>query len=353
MKKIKSILVFAAAMMLAVICNATVRTADNNLGAPNDGVHNFSTLAAAYTASVNGDTIYVQGSSIIYPSLTLGKLLTLIGTGFNPASYPPKQNALYSTLASINFYTGCAGSKIIGFRLNSIYTGNNQDNHDVSIIRCMFISNYDGANNNSECPQNNSWIIEGCLFTNTGNFSLIGTCPLSNVIFRNNIISGSISVGSGFQVYNNIFLQSYFTIINTTGGSSNNNVYNNIFYGGNGVGTPGGLTFFYNALYISGGGSLPGAGNIVYTTTAPFFVSAAPGAFSFSNNYQIIAGSPLLTGGVSGAQQGVYGGTSLGAFTMTGFPALPNVLQFTVSPTNPTIPANAPLNVNIISKRIQ
>jgi hypothetical protein len=361
MKKIKSIPVFAAAMMLAVICNATIRIADNNPGAPNDGVHNFSSLQGAYDAcsAVSPyDTVYLQGSNTSYGGLYVYKPVTFIGTGFNPAGQPGKTNTLYSSVSFFSLQsTSASGSTFIGIRVTDLYNRDNPVNN-INIKRCLISDMIECFNGNNGGIGGNNWVIEGCLFTSTGtNAGGISNQSngSSNIVYRNNIFNGQCggtnNQSSGYQYYNNVFLNTTNTnyIGDHPQGAS---VYNNIFYGL----IPAlwsGLNFFNNAAYVAAGGSFPGTGNVIYTTTAPFFVSAAPGAFSFSNNYTIVAASPLLTGGSGGAEQGVYGGTSQGVFTMTGIPAMPNVLQFTTIPANPNIYANAPLNVNIISKRIQ
>ena len=56
---------------------ATVRTVSNDPTRPAQ----FTTFAAAQTASIAGDTIYIYGSPFLYPTITVRKRLTIIGAG--------------------------------------------------------------------------------------------------------------------------------------------------------------------------------------------------------------------------------------------------------------------------------
>lgn len=112
MKKGESILAFAAAMMFAVICNATVRTVNNNFSGPGQ----FTTIDAAIAASSDAvmDTILVAGSSNLYGAFTITKRVCIIGTGWNPQ----KQNPLRSTIGiggdCVFNSSAASGSYIIG-----------------------------------------------------------------------------------------------------------------------------------------------------------------------------------------------------------------------------------------------
>ncbi len=348
-------------MLFAVCCRATIRTVDNNPGAPNNGTTNFSSFGSAYSASSNNDTIFVVGSNTSYGIVSLSKPLVIIGTGHGPQVLAGKSNTLVSTFTEIHFNAGADNTKLVGLTIGIIYQDNSFSNcNNVIISRCRVTDRLDGGNwCNCRFPTCNNWIIEGSVFTNTtdcfgfANSSSSTPVVSTGLILRNNVFAGKLAFAynsSGFQVYNNIFLRTSGADYFYNGGGVFQ-LYNNIFYSF--IPNPANFNAFNNAVYYPSGGTFPGTGNVVYTATTQFFVSAAPGPFSYSNNYQIVGGSPLLTGGSGGAEQGAYGGTSQGVFTMSGAPAMPNMLQFITIPPNVTIYANAPLNVNIVTKRVQ
>lgn len=84
---------------LGVNVFATVRTVSNN---PTT-IAQFSTIQAAVDVSVNGDTIYVQGSPTPYSGFTIqDKRLTIIGPGWYPLQSFQPFKAIIGTNVNIN-----------------------------------------------------------------------------------------------------------------------------------------------------------------------------------------------------------------------------------------------------------
>ena len=148
---------------LAMLCSfagitadATVRTVSNNASNPAQ----FTTFAAAQTASVNGDTIYILGSPFTYPAISITKRLVIIGAGYGP---------------------------------------NNQFGQPT------FITSFDLFRDTGPSNPSNS-VITGIL---TNSISMSGTVATNNVrLFRNRII-GSITLtnpgyADGWIIFNNI-----------------------------------------------------------------------------------------------------------------------------------------------------
>ncbi|HJW30299.1 MAG TPA: hypothetical protein VJ508_13800, partial [Saprospiraceae bacterium] len=78
MKNLLSI--FAALFLMSNASFATVRTVSNH---PLGGSQ-FATLDAAYNAAVNGDTLLLEGTNLIYTKASAwAKALVVIGQGIN------------------------------------------------------------------------------------------------------------------------------------------------------------------------------------------------------------------------------------------------------------------------------
>lgn len=345
MKKGRSILVFTAAMMFAVICHAAVRTVDNNGGAPNNPPFNYNNISDCINAATtaDGDIIYVKGSATPYGDITCDKQLTFIGTGFNPASYPQKQNTSVSVLGNITLHATCSftGFRItsIGVHINGIYP---------SFTRCEI----SGAV--SRTLAQNVWgsiSFHGCHLLNTPISVNFPTSPAYSgpLILQNCILNGQVSCD--YIVADHcIFLgatAATFTVSNV--GSTV--ITNCIFYRS----SPGsiGASWYNNTSYQCTNNAFPPGSNN-QAGVDPMFVNFPPAGalFHASYDFHFLTGSPCIGSSNDLTDRGVWGGTA-NYYSKSGMPALPNILQFTVTPTNPTIPAGAPLNVNIVSKRIQ
>jgi len=330
-------LTLSALLLAGATTQAAVRTLNNATPSPGQ----FTTFAAAQTASANGDTILVQGSATNYGSFSLSKKLTLIGTGHNPQ----KQAPLKSFLDYVYLYTGSNGSSIIGLEVYQISDEN--DNLDsVTVTNCKIT--YRILMDNSQ--SGDGWLIDGNVFTNTtDNFR--GGCSSGSFTAQNNVFNGYItsfdcSPGSKYRYfYNNLFIGNNASALQSV---SNFYMYNNIFYrsspcpGGYGVSA----TFERNLSYQCGSNAFCNGTNL--TNTDPLFVNfpSAGATFSYSYDFNLQSGSPAKNYGNDGKDLGVYGGT--GDYNQNGIPRNPYISEFSIS--NPTISSGGTLNVNFKSK---
>lgn len=154
----------------------TTWTVDNT---PNSGAQ-FTDVQSAINAASNGDTIYVQQSSITYSGFTIDKELTIIGRGHsNTPNYITFLNG-----DTIKLDIGSTGSTIKGFEVLRIELVSNIQPgsiDDITISQCKGIVSC--ANNN---PNNNfnNWVIEGNYLTEI-RFGLRSF----NTLIRNNFIN--------------------------------------------------------------------------------------------------------------------------------------------------------------------
>lgn len=222
------------AVSLIALCavfslSAVIRTVDQN--SPSVGQYNNWT--AAYTASADGDTIYLYPTTTTYGDFYLQKRLTVIGGGLNPAnpSLPTSKITLHT------YYASAIGCKLIGLDFpNPVY--------------CY----YQTAFNN-------------CRFNAAGNYIIRSNSAFTDCIFKN-----YIQIGDGSNETGNIVISgctfdfdgSYQSIIyGYTTISYNNCLFignNNHFYPG---GTPSTVNVL-NCVFVNRG---TGAHNLFYYTS--------------------------------------------------------------------------------------
>jgi len=320
---------------LILVCDAmaAIRTLSNNSNSPGQ----FTTFAAAHTASSAGDTVYVHGSPYNYGSFSLTKQLTIIGIGHNPQKQAPQK----SFVDYIYFGTGSSGSRIIGMEVYEIHTSTtNIQNIEIRLCRVTYrILADDGGSSN--------WIVEGCVFSGTGD-NFYGGSSQSGHRLRNNVFNGQLMYMSGSNGYhyieNNVFLRNgdAFIAVNPA------YVNNNIFYRANPKGTSSGLTFSNNLSYQCTDNNFANGTNLV--NQDPQFVSFTSGGpgtnFSYAHNYSLQAGSPAKNYGTDSKDLGVFGG--VGDYNQNGIPRIPYISEFNI--TNPTVSPGGTLNIDFKSK---
>lgn len=329
----KKFLFSILAVLFSISTFATVRTVFN--GTPSPGY--FTTFAAAHTASANGDTIYVMGSSAGYGSQAITKKLTIIGPGF----YPKKDLGVAAYFD--NIYIGSDSVVISGISAGYIYANYSAPNNNVFIKNCLMTYLFTYQN----YPISN-FIVEGCVITGYVQFT---QTVQSNLLFRNNSFSTSTFSNCIYSVNNasfdhNIFHNFYGYAFATS--ISNCLFTNNIFLTAPTSGTIN-CQFNNNVTYYPGQANsvvqLPQANNTGVNNQIqvnPQFVNAVI-PFTANTNYRLAPTSPILTAGIAGAQPGVYGGS--GVYLASGEPEIPVIRSFTIF--NPTLPATGSLNVNI------
>jgi hypothetical protein len=322
-------------LMSAVSMSATVRNVNNSSPSPGQ----FSTLSAAISASLAGDTIYLAGTGIDYGNVTLDKQLTLIGPGWKVSGAIYSGNAQVGTITMNNL--AAAGSRFIGFRffqLNS-NTAAVQIFSGIVVQRCivddcLFLGNDDWTGT----------LVEGNLFTSTGPnfFAPVSSANVTQSTVRNNIFNGVLFYATSNVIEQNIFCGTSNASTAVVSQGTLNTFRNNICMGRNCLSVDNTATVTANMSFQCGNNTFNGTGN--YPNTDPEFQSYTVGLFSWAHNYQLKSSSPALGAGFGGVDLGVYAGE--GVYRKDGEPNIPIVLTIDV-PGGSTIPANANISITI------
>ncbi|MEP7265078.1 MAG: hypothetical protein ABI772_11300 [Bacteroidota bacterium] len=317
--------------------NATVRTVNNNNPSPGQ----FTTISAAISAAVSGDTLYISGSPTTYTGVSgLTKLLTFIGTGHNP----DKQNPLVSNVDFLSVPFN--GSKFIGINFIS---GLNLTslNGTITYEHCRF-------NNSMVINNTGTFIFKKCIFMNSPGTNALSpinvTATFTNCVFKFGINSSSSNMTLSGSATNCMFLGSAFTY---AGGTMNNFSFtNNIFYGISPqiVGTNTATTMTNNISYNCPNNNFNAVtlvGNIVNSN--PLFTTYVPSFFKYTDNYVLQAASPGANAGTDGKDIGLYGGPDGVNFRMGGDPSIPQIRQMNIQDNS--VPLGSPFIINIISTK--
>jgi hypothetical protein len=325
-------------MLFAVQANAATLTLNNST--PSAGQYN--SWASASAAANNGDTILIHGTTNNYYTLDITKRLTIIGPGHNPID---KQNTQRAFCDAVLFQTGSNGSKVIGIEASNMQAyATNVDS--ISILLCKLTDalyfTYGSAN---------YWLVEGCVFSNSGQCVRGQGQAVGDMVCRNNIFNGYITSFNGSYIGYNYFNNNLFlsNTANTFTYCNNFYINSNIFYRG-GIQDYGniGLTFNKNCSYQSiGGTTFPNGIN--YENVDPQFVTTlGTGAFfDYNTDYHLQATSPLINAGGDGTDLGLYGG--YGDFEQNGVPHNPYIKTFNITGST-SVNAGDPIQIYIKAK---
>ncbi len=243
----KKIVLFFAALVVSISAFSTVRTVSSNPAT----LGQFNTIQAAIDASADSDTVYVYGSPNTYDAFTItDKKITVIGPGWAPDKNLPLQ-AIVNGANIRNSPAGGTpdGSELQGLifvasvRVSALNVGGDLPVNNIRLIRCQLNSSvtWDLASN--------GFLIEGCIFYNTLNFS--ASVTYQNFLFQNNVFFFSTCCLS-FQIngltnsVNVRFDHNLFYSSNNSGGGTvalfvtncrfltlSNNIFNQVNVGSN------------------------------------------------------------------------------------------------------------------------
>jgi hypothetical protein len=334
MKTFYSLLCTAIIIFAPVNLSAKIWTVDNN---PGNSAANFTSIATAVAnASVlDGDTIYVAGSSLDYgTSFTVTKKLYIFGPGYFLAENLDLQanTAPASISGSVTFDNGSEGSIIQGMTFENyvyFYTSNitfrrNRTYYffsfSGSISNIIFVQNYcTNATSSSVMSigsSNTNILVSNNFFENTSSGALINTPNPSNAIITNNVFSSAgtaLTLGTG------------------TSGAFDNNIVRNGAFTNNSLIVPrnniGNSTQFGTAN-----------GNKELIDMATVFLNTG----SSDAKWQILAAGPADDAGLSGEDCGMYGGNS--PYVISGLPPIPSIYFFS-SPTTGSAAQGLPVTI--------
>lgn len=318
----------------------------------------YTSVQAAHDASAAGDVIYIEPTDVNsgqYGSVTVNRLITIIGTGYDLAQTPNTsfdKRSVY--IPSIDFENGSAGSKVMGLELSSIAIGD----INITVTRCEL----------SSISLNQSSQLIGGLYSNGNN------ATISNNRFNSSSSISGAGVAGGQAtncvITNNIFQNSYYAISSLSGAVINYNTFRN----GNGVSyhvlnNVDGSTFTNNIIdardatvgYLvadatSNGTTLSnnlctnvaglptGGGNVNSTNPALVFTVANPWTVNpyTDTNIQLAASSPAKTVGPGSTPIGAFAGNN--PYVLSGVPNVPVITSFSNTGAGTTA---TPLSVTI------
>ena len=292
------------------------------LHSPTNGVQYFSNegnvqpLQLAYTAAVDGDTIYIPGGTFAQPSL-YDKRLTIYGAGHFPSS----TEATGKTILSSNF---SLGEMADDFHLEGVeITGNilfaaaaAVDN--LVVKRCKF-----GDLNANSQYSNNALFVEN-IFSSGNVEKLVGAQ------FFNNIIIYAITYAQTLIFLNNLFLHNGSAQVLNYANSCvvNNNIFTNSSYG---YITNGQSNSFNRNIYTHGNsnfGTDPILGDNYLMTWTDIFVNFPGGSFNYAHDYHLTAAA-LAFLGTDGTEIGIFGGAV--PFKTESIPVNPHITSAVIS----------------------
>ncbi len=280
----------------------------------------FTTLQTAHddASVVNGDTLYLEGSTFGAGGLSISKQLTIIGNGYFLGENPETQQNISPSIIStyVYCYAGSEGSKFTGCTFNAsvyLYTNN------ITLERNYFAYGQNQIYTQSNCSD---ILILGNYFHSHPTWnSLSFNNTHTNILVANNLFVGRIVVNGNFGgiFANNIFTNPV-TIHNST-------LVNNIAHS---------TVNMTNCLYEYNIGTSTQFGNQngnqENVLTTDLYVGATGN--STDGQYQLKVGSPAIGAGEDGADIGIYGGES--PYVLSGLPAIPAIYDLDAQslPTN-------------------
>ncbi len=307
--KTKFFTILSVAILCATVSNAAVWRVSNVSGANAD----FTGITEALNSTMvqSGDTLYIEPSPVSYGNNSVTKMLTIIGNGYFLTQNPETQsNTNNSTLSSVSFNNGSAGSSISGCVTGNININTSNitiernkissvgiaaNISDIAIMR-NYIENSTYSSIINIGGNVNNVLVSGNFIVNTYGLSAnraISMSTTSSAIIENNVIYNGVTIHNS-NFYNNILRNGTFTPVNST---YTNNVGND-----NQFGTANG-----NQQYVDMDGVFEGSG-------------------STDGKWQLKVGSPAIGAGTGGQDCGMFAGPY--AYILSGIPAIPSIYEY-------------------------
>ena len=307
-------------------------------------IADFTNCQAALSSAsvVNGDTLHVEGSAVIYAGFTLDKRLVIIGTGYF-ISGANSNSGLQANPFTANFNGGAilfdstgSGSSLIGldnfFLAIGANLGSATDN--ITVTRCNIntLSQYYGYTAGTIMT---GWKINKCYIASTLDLS---AQVLQNWEVTNNIFQASINMSHTGNLNNLIRNNVFRAGINLYSAYFSNNIISGTTF------TTTNVTIKNN---ISGGTNLP-AGNGNLNSQPDAIVYQGISGNSTDGQWRLAGGSPAIGAGetISGITPdcGAYG--TADPYKLSGIPAIPTIYLLTVPGTVPSNATNMPITIS-------
>ena len=188
----------------------TTAWGDNYGGTPAYPVFKQINEAVANANVMDGDTLHIEGSSLVYSVATITKRLVIIGPGYFLTENSKVANSTYDArIGYVNFEEGSQNSELIG--VSVINNGSSSHGkvyirvNDIKIKRCKIRYGIEfGSNlNDTYILQNYFEGGSNALYPNGSS----GFVPPQDIVFNNNILRTKL-IWSGWQILeckNNVF----------------------------------------------------------------------------------------------------------------------------------------------------
>ena len=321
-------------MSLTVQSQPKVITIDNRANSGAD----YTTLPAAITASIPGDTLHIHPSATSYGVLTTTKRLIIVGLSHNEDNSNNNQKAI---VGNVTFQGNSANSLITGMQYNQISTNVITDCSNIRII-----NNRGGTITGGTNADN--WIIEGNILTHINNNSSNGWIIKNNIFNRNTWIIQNFNNTTSFL--NNVVINSSDNFaLSCSDPIVNNNVFiltgsaDDLLLNTSTIAFNNNLTYSPNFNPIP---ALNGTGNL--NETNPNFVNAPFGSITdfYNNDYNV--GGSAINAGTDGTDLGVFG--ALFVFDVQGRPDdFPYMTSLNI--TNSSVPMGQNIDVTFTAQK--
>ena len=316
---------------------------DNFGGTPAYPVFKQINQAVAFGIVNDGDTIHVEGSTVLYDAAIITKRLVIIGPGYFLTDNPKtSENILEATIGRIFLNAGSENSQVIG--LNFISGGNTADRYvyinvsGITVKRCRIEGGIVFG-----FPLTDINILENFFsrisvsnaFSTNGN---TGFVPPTNIIFNNNICQKTLVWGTPptnpttfwpvLQCNNNVF-DGPDNLATPNLAFSAGEFKNNILIPTNAVvniaASAGVIAYNIGTLSTQFGTA---DNNLVIPAITTLFVTSA----SPDGAYEIAGGSQANNSGSDGTDRGAFGGAAVTSrYTLSGLAAIPVVYKITTA----------------------
>jgi len=282
----------------------------------------YQTLATAYGAAQDDDTIHLEPADANYGDLTIQKRLVIIGAGYKLGAAPNNIGLQANSQTSkVNLLTlnniNSQGTVIMGLHFVDQFGGVTIANtSDITVSRCYFNSSLDIAFPNGGTGVSNILVAENFISGSITHNQFAQT--ITNLTIRNNIINGNLSFAEAADVIENLL------VLNNTLLSTGNHALKNadVFYG-NIAGSNNTVHDNISATSLVGGD----ASNQVVNMGNVYNLLVG----TDDSKYDILAASPYNEGGAQG--RGAFSGIS--PYRLSGIPNIPTIysLQSTLNTT--------------------
>lgn len=307
--------------------------------------------AVAFGIVNNGDTLYVEGSTITYDEAIITKRLVIIGAGYFLSENPQTSNNVLETkLARIYFNGGSEDSRLMGVNIlapGSSFNGVVYVNvNGITVKRCK-VEKYVELG----YPLQDVYILQNFFPNTIGSNAIVSNgssffTPPTDLVFNNNICQKTFTWGKPLsdpttlwpilQCNNNVF-DGPDNNPNPTLAFSTSEFKNNILMASNAtvnISAPAGAVS-YNIGTLSTQFGTADNNLVVPDATTLFVTSASP-----DGKYQINDGTVADNSGSDNTDRGAFGGSAFNnRYTLSGLASIPVVYEIT-SPgaTSTTLP---------------